>query len=134
MRVLVDTSVWVDFFNGHDSEPALLLSELIADEVDIATCGVILAEFFQGIHDLDALAELETYFREMTYLAPNDPSTYFSAADLFRTLRRRGVTVRSTIDCLIVQLAQEGSTRLLAKDRDMTLILDSGLVGVRGVT
>lgn len=65
----------------------------------------------------------------MTYLAPRELETYFAAAKLFHDLRRTGVTVRSTIDSLIVRLASENGCRLLSKDRDLALILASGLGG-----
>ena len=51
MRVLVDTSVWIDFFNGHPSPEAETLAQLIEDEVELLTCGVVVAEFMQGIRD-----------------------------------------------------------------------------------
>ena len=131
MSVLVDTSVWVDFFNGHPSREAALLSELLEEEARIVTCGVILAEFFQGLRRTRSLIALEPHFRSMDYLVPKDPDTYFAAASLFRQLRQKGITVRSTIDCLIARLAEENSALLLAKDRDMTAILDSGLCGAK---
>ena len=133
MRVLVDTSVWVDFFNQHPSSHTDLLTRLIEDEVELVTCGVVVAEFFQGIRRTDSLPELESHFRFMSYLAPREPETYFAAAALFRGLRARGITIRSTIDCLIACLAKENNTPLLAKDRDMTMILASEICQVRGV-
>jgi predicted nucleic acid-binding protein len=133
VRVLVDTSVWVDFFNRHPSREADLLARLIEDEVEVVTCGVVIAEFFQGIRRTESLGELERQFRDMACLPPREPDTYFAAASLYRDLRARGLTVRSTIDCLIARLAEENGTLLLAKDRDMVQILDSGLVAVRGL-
>lgn len=133
MKVLVDTSVWVDFFNQHRSPQAELVTRLIEDEVEIATCGVIVAEFFQGIRRLDVLDELESHFHAMSYLAPREPGTYYAAATLFRQLRSRGVTIRSTIDCLVACLASENGALLLAKDRDMAAIVGSGLCDVRGM-
>jgi len=130
MNVLVDTSVWVDFFNGHASPEADTLARLIADRVDLCTCGVIVTEFFQGIRERRTLATLEEHFREMPLLVPRDPDTYFAAAAVFRKLRRKGITVRSTIDCLVAQLAAEGDALLLAKDRDLRLIIDSGVLPV----
>jgi predicted nucleic acid-binding protein len=131
MRILVDTSVWVDFFNGYASPEARTLAHLIEDEADLCTCGVVVAEFFQGIRDRRNLQKLEHHFREMLCLTPREPDTYFAAASLFRTLRAQGITVRSTIDCLVAQLAAEGDALLLAKDRDMRLIIDSGTLRVR---
>ena len=49
----------------------------------------------------------------------------------FRSLRERGATVRSTIDCIIAAIAEDGGCALLARDRDMDAILDSGLVKTR---
>ena len=133
MTVLVDTSVWVDFFNGHPSPEAEMLAGLIEGEVDIVTCGVVIAEFFQGIRNRRSLARLEQFFRDMNCLKPREPDSYLAAAELYRNLRGRGVSVRSTIDCLIARLAEEAGVFLLAKDRDMRHILASGLCGARGV-
>lgn len=97
------------------------------------TCGVIVAEFFQGIRKPKTLPELESQFRFMSYVAPREPESYFAAAALFRALRARGDTIRSTIDCLIACLAEENDLLLLAKDRDVVAILASGLCQARGV-
>ena len=133
MKVLVDTSVWVDFFNEHPSPEAKLLARLIDDEVEIVTCGVVIAELFQGIRRADSMEMLESHFRDMECLSPREPDTYYAAASLYRKLRAQGITIRSTIDCLIVRLAEESNVLLLAKDRDISLILDSGLVEARSV-
>lgn len=133
MKVLVDTSVWVDFFNQYPSREADALAQLIADEVEIVTCGAVIAEFFQGIRRASSLTRLESHFRDMECLSPREPETYFAAAGLYRDLRAQGVTVRSTIDCLIACLAEASDSWLLAKDRDLVAILDSGLMTVRAV-
>ncbi len=133
MNVLVDTSVWVDFFNGYASAEAQRLARLIEDEDDIATCGVVVAEFLQGLRNQDDVASLESHFRDMRWLEPAGPETYVAAAALFRGLRRQGVTIRSTIDCLIARLAEEHEAFVLAKDRDLRLILESGLCVARAV-
>jgi hypothetical protein len=131
--VLVDTSVWVDFFNRHPSPEAGVLTRLIEDEAELVTCGVVIAEFLQGVRRADTLPALEGHFRFITYLAPREPETYFAAAALFRGLKAQGITIRSTIDCLIACLAAENEVLLLAKDRDMTAILSSGLCEARGL-
>jgi len=131
VRVLVDTSVWIDFFNGYPSPEAETLAQLIEDEVELLTCGVIVAEFMQGIRESEALGKLEFHFRDMDWLSPEEPKTYLSAAELYRQLRFRGITIRSTIDCLIAVLAQEHGAFILAKDRDIRLIVASGLLDLR---
>lgn len=127
MKVLVDTSVWADFFNEHASAEASALARYLESDAEIATCGAVVAEFFQGVRSAPSVARLEPYFRDMDLLTPHEPDTYFAAATLFRKLRQRGVTVRSMVDCLIVQIAAERDAMVLAKDRDIALILDSGL-------
>lgn len=130
MRVLVDTSVWVDFFNGHDSPAADALTRLLEDDAELLTCGVIATEVLQGLRRNKTLETIEAQFCEMAWLSPVEPTTYLAAANLFRALRRKGVTIRSTIDCLIACLAAEHGAVLLAKDRDLRRIIDSKLLRV----
>lgn len=137
MRVLVDTSVWIDFFNrqpGPEAEAEVeTLARLLEDEVEIVTCGVVVAEFLQGIRESEGLAKLERHFRDMECLAPREPDTYFAAARMYRELRSLGITVRSTIDCLIACLAAEHGALLLARDRDIAAILASGISSARAL-
>ena len=133
MNVLVDTSVWVDFFNGHRSPQAIALETYLDQGDEVATCGVVVAEFFQGLRTPRSIRELGRYFRKMPCLAPSEPKTYFQAAELFRGLRAKGITVRSTIDCLVVCLAAQHGYYLLSKDRDIELTLRSGLSPARPV-
>ena len=130
MRVLVDTSVWADFANGVATPEAQILARLIEDEEDLVTCGVVVAEFLQGLRSPRSVSRFAAHFRDMEWLTPVEPDSYEAAAHLYRSLRARGVTVRSTIDCLIAGLADQGGCALLARDRDMDFILASGLVAV----
>ncbi len=131
MKVLIDTSVWIDFFNGYPSKEAEMLERLIKEEAELLTCGVIVAEFMQGIRDRKSLSTLERHFRDMDWLTPREPETYLEAAKLFRELRSRGATVRSTIDCLIAQVAAESDALILAKDRDIMAIVDSRILKLK---
>lgn len=131
MRILVDTSVWIDFFNDADSKHAHTLARYIDSGEEIATCGVIVAEFFQGLRRSDSVDKLGPYFVEMTWLSPREPDTWMQAAAVYRSLRTRGVTVRSTIDCVIACLAVEHDAVLLAKDREMLCLAAEGGLGLR---
>ena len=110
-----------------------MLAGFIEDEVDIVNWGVVRAEFFQGISHRGSLKSSEPFFRDMNCLTPLEPESYLASTALYRNLRRRGISVRSTIDCLIARLAEEAAVFLLAKDRDMRHILASGLCGARSV-
>jgi predicted nucleic acid-binding protein len=129
VRVLVDTSAWAEFLNGTDSPEGRAVDRLLAGEDDVVTCGLVAAEVFQGIKR--DRAELEAFFRKMTFLEPAGIDTYLKAADLHRALRRRGVTIRSTIDCFLAVLAAENGCDILFRDRDLRLIVESGLLNVR---
>lgn len=131
MKVLVDTSVWVDFLNGHPSAERAALHQLLEGEDDLCTCGVVVAEVFQGLRREPGRDELASLFHELTLLEPKGLDLYLRAAEVYRELRRQGYTVRSTIDCMIAVLADEGGCHILARDRDLETILSSGLVAAR---
>jgi predicted nucleic acid-binding protein len=131
LRILVDTSVWADFLNGFQSPEERALGKLIAGEDEVCTCGVIVSEVFQGLRQEKGRADLAVLFRELQFLEPAGVDSYFRAADVYRALRRKGITVRSTIDCLIAVLAEENACDVLARDRDLDSILASGLVKTR---
>jgi hypothetical protein len=97
------------------------------------TCGVVIAEVFQGIRRPSTLPALERQFRDMDCLSPREPDSYLAAARLYRELRALGVTVRSTIDCLIITLAEEHGALVLSSGRDLERILDSGKTKARAV-
>jgi hypothetical protein len=128
VRVLVDTSAWVEFFNGHASAEREAVASLLEGEDDVCTCGVVVAEVLQGLRRDGSRRQIEELFAQMTFLEAVGISPYLRAAALYRSLRKRGVTVRSTIDCLIAVLAEENGCAVLARDRDLSAILSSGLV------
>lgn len=130
MKILVDSSVWVDFFNGHASPERKVLSELFESDHQICTCGVVVSEVFQGLRRIDGRIRLAELFLDLTFLEPHGIDVYFRAADLYRALRERGRTIRSTIDCLIAVLAEQHGCALLARDRDLETILESGFLKV----
>lgn len=131
MKVLVDTSVWADFFNGAPTaERASLSSLLKSGDHEICTCGVVVAEVFQGLRRDAERPSLERHFRDLTFLEAVGIDLPLYAAQIYRTLHGRGKTIRSTIDCLIAVLAEANQCALLARDRDMQTLLDSGLLRV----
>lgn len=133
MRILVDSSVWVDLFNGYPSPEAATLKHLLRENAELVTCGLIASEVLQGLRDAKTLPRIEHHFRAMEWLTPEEPHTYVEAASLFRRLRARGITIRSTIDCVIATLGARADTRILAKDRDLRLIIESKVLNLRAM-
>lgn len=115
--IVVDSSVWIDHFNGTVTRKTEVLDALLGVE-PIVIGGIILAEVLQGFrNDQDfrrARAALDTLiFEPMT-----GRDIALASARNFRALRARGVTVRKTIDMLIATFCMEKGHLLLHSDRD----------------
>lgn len=120
--MLVDTSVWIDFFNGYDSPEADRLTQAIREGEPIALTGLVLTEILLGLksdREAQRIADLLTAFE---WVAEPTPADYTAAARIYRTCRAQGFTIRSTIDCVIAQLALRDQRPLLTKDRDFAPI------------
>ena len=119
--VLVDSTIWIDFFHGISKSHVKILEEHIKNDEDICVCGVILTEVLQGIrHDTDYL-KTKDYFDALTFL-PMNKATFILSSELYRSLRRKGVTSRKPVDCMIASVAIEYDLPLLHNDRDFSLI------------
>ncbi len=116
--VLVDTSVWIDYFRG-DPETVRRLDRVI-DSERVLVCGLILQEVLQGARNSRAFERLR---REMSIwdYAREQPEDYVEAAGLFAGLRWRGLTIPPS-DCLIAALTLRLEVSILAQDSHFELI------------
>jgi len=121
--ILVDTSVWIDFFAGREPPHAAALEQCILNEDDLALCGIILTEILQGIADDTAHRRVRRYLEPLIML-PMPDTVFLRAADIYRTLRKTGITIRKSNDCIIAAAALEHRCQLLHNDKDFTLIAD----------
>lgn len=119
--ILVDTSVWIDFFH-HNSEKAhvIKLKEIMNYE-EIAICDVILMEILQGVRDEKQHQLIKDYLLCLPCLEINQ-ATYLAAAQIYRDLRIRGITIRKSIDCIIAAVALQHQCYFLHNDRDFEMI------------
>jgi hypothetical protein len=117
--IVVDTSVWINYF-GSDPSRATLLIE--ADEVidQIVVGDVILLEVLQGARDLRHARKLESRLRRFQIEGMLNPQLAIRAAEHYRTLRGLGVTVRKTADLIIATFCIDRGFTLLHEDRDFT--------------
>jgi predicted nucleic acid-binding protein len=116
--ILVDTSVWISLL--QDKPNAGLPKEQL---LNFATCGPIIQEVFQGMRD-EAWSNL---FREDFLAIPrlSDPiplAVFLQAAQIYRQGRRKGYTIRSSIDCLIAAIAIQNEVPVWHRDRDYSAI------------
>jgi predicted nucleic acid-binding protein len=117
VKLLVDTTVWIDFFRGVESRKVAALEECIRNREDICCCGFVLTEVLQGIRDDKELAGVKRQFEGLIYLE-DDRSTFELAAGIYRDLRRKGRTIRNSIDCLIAAIVIQNKVSFLENDRD----------------
>lgn len=121
MMVLIDTSVWIDFFSSKPSPHVNNLDTLIKDEDDICICGIVLTEVLQGIKHEREYHKTKEFFKDLVYL-PMNYSTYLKSAEIYRTLRKKGITIRRVLDCLIASVAIENNIPILHNDKDFLQI------------
>jgi len=118
----VDTSVWVDFLRGEDSSQRRVLHRLIEDEADISITEIIFTEILQGIKNDREFQAIKDYLLEFPIYRPKGIETYLHAARIYRDCRKKGKTVRRTVDCIIAAICIENDLTLLHKDSDFDLI------------
>lgn len=115
--VLVDTTVWIDFFAGKSTIAVKKLEQFLNEGEDVCVCGVILTEVLQGIRKDSECAPIAARFDALIYL-PMSRESFVCAAGLYRKLRKKGITVRKPIDCMIAAVAIKHDVPLLHNDRD----------------
>ena len=115
--VLVDTSVWIDYFRGRDSPQTNKLDELIDDE-RIATGDLIIAELMQGFRTKSQIVAARNIISRLEYFDLVGKDIAFKAAENYRFLRKEGIAIRKTIDIVIGNFCIENGFKLLHADRD----------------
>lgn len=117
--ILIDTSVWIDFFRSRPGRAGNELRRMIADAEPFALAGVVVAEILQGL--TRDVARIERYLSMWQFLEPVGFSTYREAAAIFRLARSRSVSL-STIDTLIAAIALDHGAALFTLDADFNRI------------
>jgi predicted nucleic acid-binding protein len=120
--ILVDTSVWIDFFAGRDLPHVATLEQCIVDNENLALCGIILTELLQGIADDTAHRRVRRYLSPLIRL-PMPETVFVLAADIYRKLRKSDITIRKSNDCIIAATVLEHHCQLLHNDRDFSPIV-----------
>ena len=116
---LIDTSVWIDVFHRP---PGIDLQSLV-DSDEIVTCLPVVQEVLQGFRDDRAFRLARDAMLAFPIVeAPLDTAAFEDAVALYRLARRTGVTVRSSVDCLIAVCAARNDLTLLHHDRDFDRI------------
>jgi predicted nucleic acid-binding protein len=115
--ILVDSSVWIDYFNGSSTPAVRKLDDLLGHEL-LAIGDLILTEVLQGFADDREFSAARAVLTSFNIVEVGGRETAIQAAKNFRTLRGLGITVRKTIDTLIATRCIESKYELLHDDRD----------------
>ena len=117
---LIDTSVWITVLRDKTGKVCQSLETVLQDE-SILLSRFTQMELLQGCRDEREWALLETYLDEQAYVEQTR-NTWIAAARIYYELKRQGLTVKSSIDCCIAQLAIEHQLTLVHNDRDFEAI------------
>lgn len=115
--ILVDSSVWIDYFNGTIAPQTEILDRLLSNEL-LATGDLILTEVLQGFADERDFNEARKMLTSLIVVELGGQEIAIQAAKNFRVLRNIGVTVHKTIDTVIATRCIESGYDLLHNDRD----------------
>lgn len=119
--MIVDTTVWADWFNGARGAMAGRLDRDLDAQAELAITPLILTEVLQGFRSDRSFERARELLVALPLLELDAPG-HVDAARLFRRLRRRGVIVRGTVDCVIAQTCIATDSELLTNDRDFAAI------------
>jgi predicted nucleic acid-binding protein len=117
--ILVDSSVWIDFFSPLPRRAGRELRRMIADAEPFALTGVVITEILQGL-TRDA-GRIERYLSMWEILEPRGFATCREAAAIFRLARAKGLTL-TTIDTLIAAIALDHGATVFTLDKDFSRI------------
>lgn len=118
--VLVDTSIWIDFFQSPASPCIEKLESLIQDNNRAVICGIVLQEILQGIKDDRGHALTKEHLAVFPFVNTNK-EIYIHASALYRTLRKKGITIPPT-DATIAAIAVKNGISLFTNDEHFTII------------
>ncbi len=123
--ILVDTSVLICYLKNANNKSNEQFQEILNKEIPFGINNYIYQELLQGCNSEKNFKMLKKYLdAQKFYEFPGGRESYSKAAEIYFTLRKRGITIRSTIDCLIAQMALENDLYLLHNDADYTRIAD----------
>ncbi len=116
--ILVDSSAWIAYFSSKPNAVQARLEQLLEAPLELATTGLVVCEVLQGARSDRVLRVLEATLLSLTMLAEPRVATYQRAAALYRSARAKGLTIRSTIDCILAAQCIESGASIVHADRD----------------
>jgi len=116
--ILVDTSVLIDYFSGKQTKHVLQFDEILNRSIPFGINQFIYLEILQGASSEKEFNLLKDYLETLKFYEINKLESFNKAAKIFYLCKKKGITVRSTIDCLVVQTCLDFNLCLLHNDKD----------------
>ncbi len=129
--IVVDSSVWVDYFNGQDTPQTTKLDALLGVE-PLAIGDLILTEVLQGFRLDTDFAQAKDLLLSLMVFEMLGVENAIRSAEYYRALRKRGITIRKTVDVIIATFCIIEDHALLFSDKDFIPFVDQ--FGLREVT
>lgn len=125
-NILVDTTIWIDFFHEKEkTKQADILQKLIEEENNIYICPIVYQEILQGVKDDRIFTDIKSILQNAIMIDIPIMTVTDYAVDLYRSLRKRGITIRKPYDCLIASYAILEDVFLLHNDSDFSQMENS---------
>lgn len=121
-KLMFDSSIWIDFLNGRNTSKTKLLLENLNNDEEINICPLIIQEVLQGIKDDNHHKNIKQLLFRLQLLNMDFYESAIGAADIYRSLRKKGATVRKTNDCYISFFAIQFNLSLVHSDKDFDII------------
>lgn len=119
--IIVDSNTWADYFNGASTLHVRRLDLALQEEEDLAVTPIIVTEVLQGFRADKGFNRARRVLLALPVLQAT-VDCHVRAARLFRSLRRKGITVRGAVDCIIAQTCLDADAVLLSPDVDFKRI------------
>ena len=121
--ILVDTSVLIDFFKGVKNSSTDKFRSILLQKIPFGINSFIFQEVLQGAKSEKEFKHLSKYLVTQHFFHPKDPVDSFTrAARIYFDCRKKGITIRSTIDCIVAQTTLEHDLHLLHNDKDFEIM------------
>lgn len=117
--ILVDTSVIIDLLKNKSNEETRKFRTILDFHIPFGITSLIYQEVLQGVATQSQYLKLKTYLDTFEIYEPRNPrETFAKAALVYFQCRKKGITVRSSVDCLIIEIAREHRLKILHNDSD----------------
>ena len=124
MDILIDSSVWIDFFNYYQSKEADALQFLVEnnDNNNVYICPTIFMEVLRGIRDDNTFYDVKETLLNFSILDTDLMEVTNNAINIYRNLRKKGITIRKQNDCIIASYTILNNMQIFHKDSDFELM------------